>query len=107
MFCLLLCVGSMSFTQEDLNHLKKLARIQFDRPEKEKAFFGSIKDIIAMLEELQSFDLGDVQESVFLDKTMDVHQWQVDFNGSDALLANVTHPIINNSIVVKSVLGED
>lgn len=96
----------MSFAQSDLNHLKKLARIQFDSPEKEESFLWSMKNIVSMLEELQSFDLGDVESSVFLDKTMHVHQWQKDFDDSAALLANVEHPLMNNSIVVKSVLED-
>jgi hypothetical protein len=40
----------------------------------------------------------------FMDKVMHTHDSQQDFAFNDALLANVQHPIMNNSIVVKSVL---
>jgi hypothetical protein len=39
-----------------------------------------------------------------MDKVMHTHYGQQDFGASDALFANVQHPVMNNSIVVKSVL---
>ncbi len=94
----------MSFSQQDLDHLKKLSRIQFDSSAKEEQFFGSMKNIVAMLEELQGLDISVDTSSPFMAKTMHVHQEQQDFGDDKALLANVEHPIMNNSIVVKSVL---
>lgn len=94
----------MSFTQQDLDHLKKLARIQFDNTQKEEQFLGSMKNIVAMLEELQSLDISVDVPSPFMRKTMHIGQGQQDFGDDKALLANVEHPIMNNSVVVKSVL---
>lgn len=94
----------MSFTQHDLDHLKKLARIQFDSSAKEEQFLGSMKNIVTMLEELQGLDVSVDTTAPFMGKTMHVQQKQEDFGDDKALLANVEHPIMNNSIVVKSVL---
>jgi len=94
----------MSFTQEDLNHLKKLARIQFDSADKEDQFLGSMKNIVAMLQELQWLDISLDTTIPFMGKTMHLGQGQEDFGDDKALLANVQHPVMNNSIVVKSVL---
>lgn len=94
----------MSFSQQDLDHLKKLSRIQFDSSAKEEQFLGSMKNIVAMLEELQGLDISVDTSSPFMGKTMHVHQTQQDFGDDKALLANVQHTIMNNSIVVKSVL---
>jgi aspartyl/glutamyl-tRNA(Asn/Gln) amidotransferase C subunit len=95
----------MSLTQQELDHLKKLARIQFDDSEKEKQFLWSMQNIVAMLEQLQSLDIqSDVSPSPFMDKLMHIHPNQQDFADSDSLLANIQHPLINNSVVVKSVL---
>lgn len=94
----------MSFSQQDLDHLKKLSRIQFDSLAKEEQFLGSMKNIVAMLEELQGLDISVDTTAPFMGKTMHVYQAQQDFADDKALLANVEHPIMNNSIVVKSVL---
>lgn len=94
----------MSFTQQDLNHLKKLARIQFDSASKEEQFLGSMKNIVAMLEELQGLDTSMDAAAPFMGKVMHLSEEQHDFGDDKALLANVQHPIMNNSIVVKSVL---
>lgn len=94
----------MSVTQQDLDHLKKLARIQFDTPEKEEQFLASMKSIVTMLEELQGLDISVDSPSSFMGKTMHVHQKQQDFGDDKALLTNVHHTVMNNSIVVKSVL---
>jgi len=40
----------------------------------------------------------------FMGKTMHLGQGQEDFGDDKALLANVQHPVMNNSVVVKSVL---
>jgi len=94
----------MSFTKQDLDHLKKLARIQFADQAKEEQFLGSMQNIVTMLEALQGLDISVDSASPFMGKTMHVHQEQQDFGDAKALLANVQHPIMNNSIVVKSVL---
>jgi len=94
----------MSFTQQDLDHLKKLARIQFDSPAKEEQFLGSMKNIVTMLEELQILDVSVDTTTPYMGKTMHLIEEQQDFGDDKALLANVQHPIMNNSIVVKSVL---
>jgi aspartyl/glutamyl-tRNA(Asn/Gln) amidotransferase C subunit len=94
----------MSFSQHDLDHLKKLARIQFDSVAKEEQFLGSMKNIVAMLEELQGLDISVDTTNPFMGKKMHLAWDQQDFGDDKALLANVQHPIMNNSIVVKSVL---
>lgn len=43
----------MTLTQQELDHLKKLARIQFDDSTKEKQFLASMQNIVGMLEQLQ------------------------------------------------------
>jgi Asp-tRNA(Asn)/Glu-tRNA(Gln) amidotransferase C subunit len=95
----------MALTQQEFMHLKKLARIQFDTSNKEKQFLWSMQNIVTMLEQLQSLDIQlDVSAGPFMDKLMHTHPNQQDFAHSNALLANIQHPLINNSIVVKSVL---
>ncbi len=94
----------MSFTQQELDHLKKLARIQFDSSGKEEHFFASMQNIVAMLEELQWLDVSVDETWPFMDKVMHLHTEQKDFADDTTLLNNVEHPVMNNSIVVKSVL---
>jgi len=94
----------MSFTQQDLDYLKKLSRIQFDNKINEDNFLASMKNIVAMLEELQWLDISVDTTAPFMGKAMHVQQEQQDFADDKALLHNVQHPVMNNSIVVKSVL---
>ena len=94
----------MTFVTQDLEYLKQLARIQFDDPIREADFFMSMERIVDMLEQVKNIDTTGVEDVIFLSKTMDSVSGQDNFADSKALLANVAHPLMNNSVVVKSVL---
>ena len=88
-------------TQKQLSHLQKLAQISLNE-EQEKQFVDQLGSVISALEELQSLDVSWIPRGV--DTSLSVRGWVEDFEDSDSLLANITHPLINNSPIIKSVL---
>lgn len=93
----------MTLTQEELQKLQRLSAISLEWPEQEK-FKSQLWDIINFLGELDQLDLSDIDtelESQGL--TLRAIEWIEECD--DDLLQNVEHEVINNSVVIKSVLG--
>lgn len=93
----------MTSLDQEMQHLQKLSCIALS-PEEEKKLGGQLTNIIAFLSSLP--DVGEQTQDkpstdhVSLRTIAGVRQ-----DASDQkLLANVRHKIINNSIVIKSVL---
>lgn len=96
----------MKLTEEELNKLQKLACIRLDEKEKEK-FWNQLESIITLLDELGKLDLSgdiDVDENDLNNlRTISGTRERED---KDKLLQNVEHKLLNNSVVIKSVLSE-
>jgi Asp-tRNA(Asn)/Glu-tRNA(Gln) amidotransferase C subunit len=93
----------MTEVTQQIQHLQKLSCIKLS-PEQEKKLGGQLTNIIAFLSSLP--DVGEQTQDkpstdqVSLRTIAGVYQDTSD----QKLLANVHHKIINNSIVIKSVL---
>ncbi len=92
-------------TKEQLNHLQKLSNINLDESEQE-SFLQKLDPIIAKLDELAQVDLSDlIEESSQKDNTLRTLDGPLEFPNKKEIMYNVEHEVINNSVVIKSVLG--
>lgn len=94
----------VKLTQEQLNHLQKLANINLDDSEQEK-FLEKLEPVISKLDELSKVDISDIKEDLQLDNTLRTLDWPKDFSNKKEIMENVQHEVINNSVVIKSVLS--
>lgn len=96
----------MKLTEEELNKLQKLACIRLNDEEKDK-LWNQLESIIGLLDELGKLDLSgdiDVDENDLNNlRTISGTRERED---KDKLLQNVEHKLLNNSVVIKSVLAE-
>ena len=90
--------------KEEFAHLQKLANINLDDSEQEK-FLEKLEPVISKLDELSKVDISDIKEDLQLDNTLRTLDWPKDFPNKKELMDNVEHDIINNSVVIKSVLS--
>ncbi|MCX6823668.1 MAG: hypothetical protein NT085_00880 [candidate division SR1 bacterium] len=91
------------FSQE-LKHLQKLACISLS-PEQEKKFGSQLSDIIGFLGQLPETK-GDANSKARKDiLTLRTISGTKESSENKKILKNVQHPIVNNSIVIKSVLS--
>lgn len=91
-------------TQEQLAHLQKLANINLDDSQQEK-FLEKLEPVISKLDELSKVDISEMIEDSELENTLRVLDWPEDFPNKKELMDNVEHEVINNSVVIKSVLS--
>lgn len=93
-------------TEEELNKLQKLACIRLNDEEKDK-LWNQLESIITLLDELGKLDLSgdiDVDENDLNNlRTISGTRERED---KDKLLQNVEHKLLNNSVVIKSVLSD-
>ncbi len=90
--------------KEEFAHLQKLANINLDDSEQEK-FLEKLEPVISKLDELSKVDISDIKEDLQLDNTLRTLDWPKDFSNKKEIMDNVEHDIINNSVVIKSVLS--
>ncbi|HKL44252.1 MAG TPA: hypothetical protein VJ892_03160 [Candidatus Absconditabacterales bacterium] len=90
--------------KEEFAHLQKLANINLDDSEQEK-FLEKLEPIISKLDELSKVDISDIKEDLQLDNTLRTLDGPKDFSNKKEIMDNVEHDIINNSVVIKSVLS--
>jgi aspartyl/glutamyl-tRNA(Asn/Gln) amidotransferase C subunit len=96
----------MKLTEEELKKLQKLACIKLSEWEKVK-FWNQLESIINLLDELGKLDLsGDFELDEKDVNNLRTITWTEDFGDKNKLLQNVEHKLINNSVVIKSVLSE-
>ena len=89
--------------KKELQRLQKLSCVTLS-PEEEETLGAQLENIIQFLGQLQTLPLQEqemVSDRVTL-RALDEERTNVD---TKSLLSNVHHPMINNSIVIKSVLG--
>ncbi len=96
----------MKLTEEELNKLQKLACIRLNEEEKEK-FWNQLESIITLLDELGKLDLsGDIDIDENDINNLRTISGTQDWENKEKLLQNVEHKLVNNSVVIKSVLSE-
>ena len=96
----------MKLTEEEFEKLQKLACIKLSDDEKEK-FWNQLESIINFLDELGKLDLSwDIELWEDDVNNLRTITWTEYFEDKDKLLQNVDHKLVNNSIVIKSVLSE-
>ena len=100
-------------TQSQLEKLQTLSNIDLDES-KQEDFLQKLDPVISKLEELSSVDISDISPSPIrrgdrgevnlktLDSTFD---WEKQKNIAENIMKNVEHEVINNSVVIKSVLS--
>ncbi|MFA6255914.1 MAG: hypothetical protein WC606_01900 [Candidatus Absconditabacterales bacterium] len=93
------------FTQE-IKRLQKLSCIALS-PEEEKKFGTQLTSIIAFLGQLPETKVKSEKGKVKIDGKLSLRTIAGVTESADSkkILKNVKHPIVNNSIVIKSVLG--
>ncbi len=91
-------------SKKQLEHLQKLANINLNQSWQEE-FLKKLEPVISKLDELSKVDISDVIEDSQLENTLRVLDWPQDFPNKKELIDNVQHEVINNSIVIKSVLS--
>jgi len=94
--------------KEELEHLQKLACIRLS-PQEEKKLWSQLENIIWFLGQLKEIKVGKVVKKwwkkVKMENSLRTIGWNKDFAGKEKLMKNVKHEIVNNSIVIKSVLN--
>ena len=91
------------FSQE-LKRLQKLSCISLS-PEQEKKFWSQLGDIIGFLGQLPDIKWdanSNISKNTLTLRTIEGVQ---ESSENKKILKNVKHPIVNNSIVIKSVLS--
>jgi len=96
----------MDFTQEIIKRLQKLSCIKLS-PEQEKKLWAQLIDIIAFLGQLPETKWTTNNEQLTMkDKlTLRTIAGVKENAESKKILRNVKHEVVNNSIVIKSVLS--
>ena len=92
----------MALDPQELKHLMELAHITI-APDQEAAFFTKFESIVTELNKLQKLDLS-WHTPLSPEVMQTIHEGVKDFENTKWLLQNVEHPIVNNSIQIKSVL---
>lgn len=96
----------MKLTEEELNKLQKLACIRLNDEEKDK-LWNQLESIIGLLDELGKLDLsGDIAVDENDLNNLRAISGTREREDKDKLLQNVEHKLLNNSVVIKSVLAE-
>lgn len=97
-----------NLTEEQLIHLQKLSNIELIWTEKD-TFLQKLEPIITKLNELSNIDTSDILWDIGSDNFLRVLDWSFDWPKqkeiAQNIIKNVDHEIINNSIVIKSVLN--
>lgn len=93
----------IQLNSQELEHLQKLSNIKIDASQKQK-FLQKLDPIIQKLDELNQIDTSDIKSNDVLDNSLRVLSDSKNFPHKKEILENVEHEIINNSIVVKSVI---
>lgn len=91
------------FAQE-IKRLQKLSCILLS-PEEEKKFWTQLTDIIGFLGKLPKTKEGVETKNTKKKLTLRTIEWVHPCEDNDKIMKNVKHPIVNNSIVIKSVLN--
>lgn len=94
----------MYLNQEQLNHLQKLSNINISESE-QQSFLQKLEPVISKLNELANVDVSDLKDTSQNENTLRSLGWPKEFWNKKKIIDNVNHEILNNSIVIKSVLS--
>lgn len=91
----------------DLNHLSKLSNIKLNDIEKQR-FESTLSSVINKLDELSKIKLDNNETLVdnYPENTLrTLSKLENQKQNSDIFVKNIKHEVINNSVVIKSVLS--
>lgn len=95
-------------TQEQLDHLQTLSNISL-KPSEQTSFLQKLDPIIAKLNELAQINTDQIFHNTSWENTLRDLDWVFDSPKQQQIakdiLKNIDHEVINNSIVIKSVLS--
>ncbi len=95
-------------TEQQLEHIQRLSNISLKDTEKE-IFLQKLEPIISKLDELNKVDTSSIVWDSIPENTLRVLDQTFDWEKQKKIVANiiknVQHEVINNSIVIKSVLS--
>lgn len=95
----------MMLSEKEFDRLQKLACIKLNIQDKKK-LWDQLTNIIDFLDQLKNIKINKTEiEILKLDNSLRVVSWIREYKDSNWLLSNVKHNIVNNNIVVKSVLN--
>jgi len=95
----------MKLIDKELARLQKLACIKLS-PEEQVKLWNQLQNIIAFLDKLQEIKIAkNGWKSIKIENPLRTLEGMKKFEDAKALLQNVKHEKINNSIVIKSVLS--
>lgn len=95
----------MSLSISELKHLETLSCIQLTDTEQDK-FINQLDGIITFLGQLKDIDVSNIWDNIDIENTLKTHKWVEKFENTKWIISNVKHEIINNSIVIKSVMPD-
>lgn len=90
-------------TSEELKHLQKLSNIQIDDSQQQK-FLQKLDPVIQKLDELNQINTSDISSNIIVENPLRALDSSKNFSYKKEIIDNSRHEIINNSIVVKSVI---
>ena len=96
----------MKLSIKELNHLEELSCLKLKESDQEK-FLTQLDSIIDFLGQLQNLDLEDIKLDENVENNLRTHKWTNIFENTKWIISNVKHEIVNNSIVIKSVLNAE
>ena len=95
-------------TSKQLEKLQNLSNINLDTS-MQQDFLQKLEPVVAKLEELWAVDTKDIVSGLDYTNTLrtleETFQWDKQKDISDGIMENIEHEVVNNSIVIKSVLS--
>ena len=88
---------------QELEHLQKLSNIQIDVSQ-QQSFLQKLDPVIQKLDELNQINTSDIVSNIIVENPLKTLDLSKDFQYKKEIIDNSNHDIINNSIVVKSVI---
>ena len=94
----------MTDFQQEIKRLQKLSCIALS-PEEEHKLWKQLNDIIGFLGQLKNIDIKSSETKNNLENPLRTLSWVKNTADTKKIMKNVKHEILNNSIVIKSVLS--
>ncbi len=91
-------------TPEEFTRMQKLANITLS-PDEAVKLWTQLDNIIQFIGQLDQIKITASKKNKKAELTLRTIAWTREFTDTDKLLANVKHPLVNNSIVIKSALS--
>lgn len=92
-------------SEKEFERLQKLACIKLN-PDDKKKLWDQLINIIDFLDQLKNIKINEIEiTKIKLNNSLRIVSWIKKYDNTDGLLSNVKHNIVNNNIVIKSVLN--